>query len=145
MAVYGDPDNAFVAGFIGSPRMNLVSGRVERVDAGAVSVSFEGLANGSVTVPVRDGSLLPGMTVTIGIRPEHLVADGDGAGTVEATVEFVEHLGSMSFAYAPSFPAGPLIASSDSRKGPQSGLNRQTFRFHGGDCLLFADGGNRIR
>jgi multiple sugar transport system ATP-binding protein len=67
--LYNRPDNLFVAGFIGSPKMNFLKGALaERVGA-----------------------------ATIGIRPEHLRIDPDGEWS--GTVRHVEHLGSDSYLY----------------------------------------------
>ena len=140
MEVYGDPVNTFVAGFIGSPRMNLLEARVEARLPGAVEVSFAGLAGGPVRVPVRDAPA-PGDRVTLGIRPEQLAVGGTGEAAIEARIEFVEHLGGSSFAYAPGFAAGPLVAAS----GPIRPLETCRLAFRGADCLLFAADGTRIR
>ncbi|KAF0674575.1 ABC transporter ATP-binding protein [Profundibacterium mesophilum] len=86
--LYRDPDNRFVAGFIGSPAMNFLEGTVRN---GAVEVPALGRA---VPVPVR----LPpeGTTVILGLRPEHLgLVEGDESFTVELT----EALGGVSYAY----------------------------------------------
>ncbi len=83
--VYDRPENIFVAGFIGSPAMNLLCGRIRR-------------ANGAADVIMDDGTVLPiaaangaedGRPVVCGIRPEHfeLVGEGDGLRTEVAVVE----------------------------------------------------------
>jgi ABC-type sugar transport system ATPase subunit len=69
MDLYNDPDNAFVAGFIGSPRMNFL--------------------------PVRAGA--PVGAVTMGIRPEHL--DQTTGTGLQVVVEVVEKLGATSFVH----------------------------------------------
>ncbi len=145
MDVYNDPDNTFVAGFIGSPRMNLLSARVEKVADGTVSVLLDGFAGARIVTPCRGTGLGPGAPVTLGVRPEHVCAGGDGECTVEAVVEFVEHLGGSSFAHAPSFAAGPLIAATDPRRDTRHDTPHQTFRFHAADCLLFGADGRRLR
>ncbi len=69
--LYRRPDNLFVAGFIGAPAMNLLTGTVAeggvRLDGGAIA-----------HVPV--GTAEPGGRVTLGLRPEHLRPSGEGAG-----------------------------------------------------------------
>ena len=145
MDVYANPDNTFVAGFIGSPRMNLLAAEVTAVSDRAVSVTFAGMAGEPVPVPVRNADLRPGVAVTLGLRPEQLIAGGTGESAIKARVEFVEHLGGTSFAYAPSFPSGPLIVASDPRRGSLQRQEEHVFRFHGADCLLFDGTGLRIR
>ena len=84
LVLYNQPANEFVAGFIGSPRMNFLPGRV--ADGG---VAVEGL--GTVTAPSR---LPEGSPVTVGIRPEHLLVEPGGG---HAAVESVEQLGGLSY------------------------------------------------
>jgi multiple sugar transport system ATP-binding protein len=89
-ALYEDPINAFVAGFIGSPPMNLVEGVVEP----------GGVRLGSAVVPLGDGvPSLPGTAIIVGLRPESLwLASGDEG--ILATVSIVEELGAEAFVYA---------------------------------------------
>jgi multiple sugar transport system ATP-binding protein len=89
-ALYERPANAFVAGFIGSPPMNLVEGTVDR---GGVRV-------GSVVIPMSTG--LPkalGEKVTVGLRPESLALAAPGSG-IPAVISIVEELGAEAFVYA---------------------------------------------
>ncbi len=96
LALYHRPANLFVAGFIGSPKMNFVKGRVTRVDASGVTVAA---AESEVVLPLRTDGVGPGDEVTVGVRPEHLV-EGDAAGLrLVGTVDAVEHLGEASFVY----------------------------------------------
>jgi ABC-type sugar transport system ATPase subunit len=108
-------------------------------------VSFEGIVGDPVKVPARGAGLQAGVPVTLGIRPEQMIADGPGEAAAKARVEFVEHLGGTSFAYAPSFPAGALIAAADPRRGTLHEIEPHLFRFHGADCLLFSEEGQRVR
>ena len=87
LALYNEPANQFVAGFIGSPRMNFLPARA---GAGGSAV-VEGL--GTIEIGRRDG-VQPGDTVTLGIRPEHL---GETETGPPATVQSVEQLGGLSF------------------------------------------------
>jgi len=87
--VYDRPANTFVAQFIGSPPMNVVSGTVARNDDG-VALQMPG---GSIPLPAHHVAALSAAgieTVLIGVRPENLVLDG---GPVKATVRGVESLG----------------------------------------------------
>ena len=70
MHLYDHPANVFVAGFIGSPKMNLVAGSLDA--DGRLRIGGAGL-----DWPAPAGAQ-PG-AVTVGIRPEHLVADPQGA------------------------------------------------------------------
>lgn len=89
MDLYNDPDNAFVAGFIGSPRMNFLT----------AVVTADGLRLGDVTAPLPPLAtrLVEGQTVQLGIRPEHL--DQTSGVRLPVLVEVVEKLGGTSFVH----------------------------------------------
>jgi multiple sugar transport system ATP-binding protein len=90
--LYDHPANTFVAGFIGSPAMNLLPGSVQSNGAGRV-VAF---ANGN-RLPLAQASVQEGQSVLYGIRPEHC-AVGAGAG-LEAEVIVVEPTGADTQVY----------------------------------------------
>lgn len=87
--LYDHPVNRFVAGFIGSPAMNFVHGRVSEVGNSVV------LADGAGTLPLAR-SLEPGREVVAGIRPEHLHAAGENA-TFQLEIGVVESTGSATY------------------------------------------------
>jgi multiple sugar transport system ATP-binding protein len=86
--VYEHPANIFVAGFIGSPRMNLIAATWQ--DDGQV-------AAGGAIIPVPIAPV--GAAVTVGLRPEHLVLAEPATGALQATVEFSEYLGGTRYLY----------------------------------------------
>jgi multiple sugar transport system ATP-binding protein len=96
LELYHHPRNLFVAGFIGSPKMNFLPVTVTGVGDGGATVSLPG--GSAVTVPVRAGGVRPGDRVTLGVRPEHL-QPGAG-GQLDAEVLVVERLGGETFLYA---------------------------------------------
>ena len=88
MDLYRDPDNKFVAGFIGSPAMNFLSAVVKD---GLVDVpGLETSVDLPVTLPAE------GTAVEIGLRPEHLTLDPKGS---THRIEMTESLGGVSYAY----------------------------------------------
>jgi multiple sugar transport system ATP-binding protein len=97
LELYDRPANLFVAGFIGSPQMNLLEGKAS---GGAVKVG-----DYSVPVETAPAGTMHG-NVTIGVRPENwrVVTEGQGGLPVEVTV--VEELGSDAFAYGTSAVEG---------------------------------------
>jgi len=87
--VYDDPDDVFVAEFIGSPTMNIVQGVTETGDAGA-TFSSDGF---SIALASAHAAAAGG-AVTIGIRPEFLsFEETPGTVAIDGKVEAVEHLG----------------------------------------------------
>ncbi|MEZ5309227.1 MAG: TOBE domain-containing protein [Microthrixaceae bacterium] len=90
-AVYESPANLFVATFIGSPPMNLISGKVSASAGGSVEVTTDA---GTVT-STCSASLSKGADVVVGIRPEHLsLSETTSSGKgLRAKVENIELLG----------------------------------------------------
>src|SRR5262245_28039199 len=89
MDVYERPASVFVAGFIGSPSMNFLAGKVA---ADAQSIDLAGTGAARVTLPLaRPTSAKPGAPVALGVRPEHLQPASDGPLAFE--IELAEPLG----------------------------------------------------
>ena len=105
--LYHRPRNAFVAGFLGSPKMNLLAGTVRRAEGGRVTVECSGGA--TVDAEVEPGTLREGDKVTVGIRPEHLTV-GRGGGGLSGEVDVVEHLGNLSLVYV-TLPTGEHVVA----------------------------------
>ncbi|MEP1934292.1 MAG: sn-glycerol-3-phosphate ABC transporter ATP-binding protein UgpC [Roseibium sp.] len=89
MKLYADPDNKFVAGFIGSPSMNFVEGVAEE---GAVAIP----AFGGMKVPTSVALPAVGEKVTVGVRPQHLEIAESSKG---AKVDLSEQLGGVAYSY----------------------------------------------
>ena len=97
LELYHKPRNLFVAGFIGSPKMNFLKARVTSLDHRALHFS---LGDGAThTLPVLGTAPQTGSEITLGIRPEHLTARGEGIGFA-ACADAVERLGDVSYVYA---------------------------------------------
>jgi len=95
LTLFEQPRNRFVATFLGTPQMNELRGRLERGAFHGDGVSF----------PVEVGGADRPLEVVLGIRPQHLWGTpepppSDRIAVGRATVEFVEHLGPESFAFA---------------------------------------------
>jgi multiple sugar transport system ATP-binding protein len=106
MALFDRPVNTFVAGFIGSPRMNFVQARVEALDPPTLM-----LKGGKRIVLARnDYAVAVGQDVTLGVRPNDLLPDP--AGALHLEVSSVEVLGTDSYVYATTQAGDPLIMHS---------------------------------
>jgi len=92
--LYNHPAGQFVAGFIGSPRMNFLTGRV--ANAGPDGAMIEVPKVGRIPTLA---AAQPGQEVTIGIRPEHVMQDNRVGQTVTGTVINVEQLGGLSYVH----------------------------------------------
>ena len=120
--MYDHPTNVFVAGFIGSPAMNLLDAPV--VDGG-IDVG------GHIVPLAREDLTGAGQHVTLGVRPEDLELSSDASG-IPVTVDVVEELGADAYVYGevaaqqhddPDLlgEARPFIARVDGRRPPQKG------------------------
>src|SRR3712207_2570037 len=76
LELYHHPRNLFVAGFIGSPKMNFLPATITSIADSAVTIQLAGGA--SLVVPVRPGRQTIGDKVTLGVRPEHMRLSADG-------------------------------------------------------------------
>jgi oligogalacturonide transport system ATP-binding protein len=94
VALYQRPANAFVAGFIGSPEMNIVPGELLALNDGAA------VQVGGQVLPLRRAFERKAGAVKFGLRPEHVSAVSRAdAQPVSATLRFVEHMGSEVFVH----------------------------------------------
>jgi multiple sugar transport system ATP-binding protein len=105
--LYHRPANLFVAGFIGSPKMNLLKARVDAVDGTGVKVSSSDL--GSIVLPIRNSGMRTGEEVTVGLRPHHLGGAGDAQ--IRGTVRLVERLGNETLAQLALASGQEIIAA----------------------------------
>jgi multiple sugar transport system ATP-binding protein len=90
LELYHLPETIFVAGFIGSPKMNFFAVYVLGVNEQGVTVAAAGL--GATLIPVEGEKVGQGDRLVLGIRPEHL-GTGIRAASMEVTVQLVERLG----------------------------------------------------
>ncbi len=135
--LYDDPDNRFVAGFIGSPAMNFVTGTVTAHTARGIRAQAEGgEVEAHITTRPPEGA-----TVILGIRPEHLAPAEAG---IPATVEMAEELGGSAFVHS-RLPSGADIVFE--RRGMRDRLEGQRIRLHADPAHVhcFAPEGLRLR
>ncbi|MDJ0860270.1 MAG: sn-glycerol-3-phosphate ABC transporter ATP-binding protein UgpC [Dinoroseobacter sp.] len=109
LELYEKPENEFVAQFIGSPKMNLLPGKI--VGTGETTTIEMASGGQAVSHYPSDASLM-GAAVNVGVRPEDMVeVEGDGPFIFEGKVAITEALGEVTLLYFEA-PAGaePSIA-----------------------------------
>lgn len=124
LELYNDPDNKFVAGFIGSPAMNFFDG----VNSG-----------GTVTVPALGGtgfaapaSLTQDGPVTVGVRPNKVtLSDGD-----THTIDLSERLGGVSYHYITAADGSRIVVEAYDQEAPKAG-SRTGITFDAADACFF--------
>ncbi|MGF1474963.1 MAG: ABC transporter ATP-binding protein [Geminicoccaceae bacterium] len=109
LELYHHPDNLFVAGFIGSPKMNFLPGSAE-VTGDTVDTTIKGGVK--VATPIKANGKGTG-DVTVGLRPEHLIEGGGGDAQIEGEVIQVEHLGGETFIYINVGQDEPLVVKTE--------------------------------
>ena len=116
LELYNNPRNRFVAGFIGSPKMNFLEAEVEGADAAGAKLR----AGGSEIVVQRKASV--GDKVTFGVRPEHIaLSEAAGVKLAEVKVDLVEQLGGQTMVYATTADGQPLTIAVDGQRQVELG------------------------
>ncbi|MFM0643089.1 sn-glycerol-3-phosphate ABC transporter ATP-binding protein UgpC [Paraburkholderia bryophila] len=144
LELYHRPKSRFVAGFIGSPRMNFLPGRVQSIDPQGVLVTLDHTGE-NVHVPVSGEGLQAAQPVTLGVRPEHLeLLDASSAASDAAvlirTVSLIEQLGEHSYVHLDQPGGAVLIAKApgDTRLVPG---DEARLRVPRAACHLFTEDG----
>jgi multiple sugar transport system ATP-binding protein len=97
LELYERPANLFVAGFLGSPRMNAFPATLAGQAGGVATVRVPGGGLAQVAADASQAS--PGAALTLGVRPEHLRLDTGGEGGIPGRLALVEYLGDVTLAY----------------------------------------------
>ncbi|WP_237155522.1 TOBE domain-containing protein, partial [Oryzibacter oryziterrae] len=141
--LYDNPANLFVAGFIGSPKMNFLKGVIAGTEAGKALVRLPDFGDVTVPVSVKATGLATGTPVTFGIRPEHF--DEAGSASIAVVVDILEHLGGETLVYARAVSGNSdlVTISASHREAGKSG-ETLTARFSPDKALLFDAEGKRI-
>lgn len=141
LELYHRPNNLFVATFIGSPKMNLIEGRVEGVVNGNARIQ---LASGSmIEVPTRGTTVAMG-PVTLGVRPEHLLVGKTGAvNSFKGKVQLSEHLGGETMLYVSAPDIEQCVIKADGL-APQRAGDEITVELAPQTCHLFDVNGQAI-
>ncbi|MEI8697975.1 ABC transporter ATP-binding protein [Mesorhizobium sp. ISC15] len=137
--LYSDPDNQFVAGFVGSPKMNFIKARVLGHSASGVTVELAGGTR--LTQPLNGPVPEQGSKVVVGVRPEHFGHAGKGDADLSVTIDVVEHLGGTSFLYTRTAAGDDIVIQRDAAEVPDAPEITVSIR----KSYLFDDNGRRLR
>jgi len=134
--LYYKPANVFVAGFIGSPAMNILPATVAK--DGTLDVG--GGQQVAVQLPA---SCKPGDKLSLGCRPEHMKLGGSGKLTVSGTIEFIERLGESGFAHV-LLPTGQVVIAEVRGDPKLSNSDAATMTLDARNLHIFDDNDQRI-
>lgn len=131
LELYNKPRNLFVAGFIGSPRMNFLDASIARVDGTNVAIELGG---NQVLVTQLDNPGPVGTKLTIGVRPEHLIPVEDGNGLFDGEAQITEQLGGETYVYV-SIPIDNTVTleikgQADVQPGKRLSLSIENNKYH---------------
>ncbi|MBP9046861.1 MAG: ABC transporter ATP-binding protein [Tabrizicola sp.] len=108
LELFHRPANLFVAGFIGSPQMNLLPASVTRQSADSVTLTVNG---SSLTIPTAGHDPVGSVAVTLGIRPDRLeLAE---TGQLSGTIRLAERLGTENHLHIDLDTGGTVVAITD--------------------------------
>jgi len=139
--LYDDPDNMFVAGFIGSPRMNFIKAAV--VERSPDGITVEGPGIGRLALPFR-GIDAAVRNVHLGIRPQHVGLQADDRGALwPCRLAFTEELGDVTYVHA-DLPGGERLVLR-SLAGRYAGAKDLAASVDTARILLFDESGRRLR
>lgn len=142
MELYDQPDNIFVAGFIGSPKMNFLPVRIVSRTDKSVTIESDDLKAFSLSA-IGDG-LTAGSQLTLGIRPEHISITNMETGQHRGKVVLVERLGHQTF----------IEVSTDTNQSMTVLINDDRdlaigtsvwLAYDGSKCHLFHENGQALR
>ena len=133
MELYSNPSNLFVGGFIGSPKMNFVDSKILSATNDSTEIDIFGTSK--ITIPKTSSNSSNGDSVTLGIRPEHLLVNQDGDASWESKVFVVEKLGSGTFLYLEK-DGEPLVVETEGDSNIKVGDNVKV-GFTASRCQLF--------
>ena len=141
--LYERPTNRFVASFIGTPRMNFLSGKVTGTPQGALEIEIQRLYPPRLELPlVAEARAKVGDEVAVGVRPDDFLPGQPGDASLEMQVESAEYVGGATHLREPSHPAGPLTV----RLAGSAPIGSQNLRLGitRAKCHLFAATGERL-
>ena len=138
--LYHRPANIFVAGFIGSPKMNFISATLQSADE---RQSVVRLTDGTLITTEVDARSLPAdAALTLGVRPEHLGAQSTPApNTLRSQVQVAEHLGDTTYLYLDVTGAQDHVVARATPDNPLASGDVAHLVLPPAHCYLFDDQG----
>ena len=111
LELYHRPRNTFVAGFIGSPKMNFIPAKASPGTGGTIDVTLPG--GSLISLPANGATVSRDQAVTLGIRPEHIALSGASDASLKTTVRLAEYLGSETMFYATLADGSEIAVKAD--------------------------------
>ena len=139
--LYHRPNNMFVAGFIGSPKMNFIKAVASPVKGGKINVSLPG--GTKIVLDDQGQKISVGQQIALGIRPEHITIGEKNDGELKGNLRIAEYLGSETMFYASLADGSDLSVKADGLTSAKQGADI-TFGLAAKACHLFDAKGDTI-
>ena len=139
--LYHRPNNMFVAGFIGSPKMNFIKAVASPVKGGKINVSLPG--GTKIVLDDQGQKISVGQKIALGIRPEHITIGEKNDGELKGNLRIAEYLGSETMFYASLADGSDLSVKADGLTSAKQGADI-TFGLAAKACHLFDAKGDTI-
>ncbi|MBE8182956.1 MAG: sn-glycerol-3-phosphate ABC transporter ATP-binding protein UgpC [Candidatus Portiera sp.] len=149
LELYDNPCNSFVAGFIGSPSMNFIGGKVLDASAKKITMQIQG-TNTTIEIKLHKectGKVNPGDVIKLGVRPENVTLKQEHKDSIKIDGKLIafEELGNTSYGYV-SVTSDCVVTCSVHNNG--AGFNKSTenasLYFQANSCYIFNQQGVNI-
>ncbi|NTJ44449.1 sn-glycerol-3-phosphate ABC transporter ATP-binding protein UgpC [Agrobacterium larrymoorei] len=137
--LYNNPANQFVAGFIGSPKMNFLEARLSPSDSSRRTVDVAGRQ----IVLDRPLETRDGERLTLGVRPEHIQPTSQSASLGDGSIQLVEHLGGSTVIYTNTADGQPVTVLLEGQKQLRMG-ETVPLAFDLANAHIFGEDGRRV-
>jgi len=142
MALYHTPVNQFVAGFIGSPKMNFIPVVLEKQEGRALTLKT--VDGELLQLTLEEDRKLKDIPLSLGIRPEHIALGNKHSVALNLTINAVELLGGTSYVHASQGQSKELVIEVKSDDVPKR-HSEASFSFCSSRCYLFDHLGKTIK
>ena len=139
--LYHRPNNMFVAGFIGSPKMNFIKAVASPLKGGKINVSLPG--GTKIVLDDQGQKISVGQKIALGIRPEHITIGEKNDGELKGNLRIAEYLGSETMFYASLADGSDLSVKADGLTSAKQGADIK-FGLAAKACHLFDAKGDTI-
>jgi lactose/L-arabinose transport system ATP-binding protein len=144
LELYDNPDNRFVAGFIGSPKMNFLDATVLSSDGPQVKVGIEGDTTRPLSLNLQTRNLTAGSKLTIGARPEHIDFSGASGVGLPVRCDVTEEMGEVTFIHAYTGAGTHVVVETRGKRFAEPPTDT-VIGIDPAKVLVFAENGARIR
>ena len=142
LELYHRPNSRFVAGFIGSPQMNFLPGKVSSAGADMVRVTLDHTGE-TLSIAADGRTLRDGEAVCVGIRPEHLLLSAQPGNAMTRRVMLIERLGEQTYLHFEQPGGESLLAKAPGNVAIEAGAEL-TLGMLAQHCHLFKEDGNAV-